>query len=293
MKILNVGSLNIDHVYEMEHFVKEKETLGALNYHRNVGGKGLNQSIALSAAGLHVMHAGKIGADGDVLRLFLKEHQVDDTFLFCSDQASGHAIIQVVNGENSIIVYGGANQAIDEAMIDQVLSHFEKGDVLLTQNETSNCALLLEKAQKKGMMTILNPSPFDDSLFSCPLAACDMIIVNEIEGKALANCKSDRYETILQMLIQCYPKTHIVLTCGANGAWAYHKGKQYYQEAFRVPVVDTTCAGDTFTGFYIRSILQGDSISTALFVASKAASYSIQKQGAAISIPTWDEVMSR
>ncbi len=291
MKILNFGSLNIDHVYHLEHFVTAKETQAALGYQRNVGGKGLNQSIALSRAGLDVMHAGKIGADGNILKDFLEKHHVDTSFVKQSEKASGHAIIQIVDGENCIIVYGGANRDIDQTMINHVFDSFGPGDILLAQNEINAIGTLLRKAREKDMRIILNPSPINEELFSCPLSFCEMMILNEVEGAALAHLKECSYETILHALAQQYPQTHIVLTCGENGARAYLNGKFYYQKAYKAEVIDSTCAGDTFTGFYIKAFLHGYSVQQALSIACRASSFSIQKKGAAISIPLWDQVI--
>lgn len=257
MKILNFGSLNIDHVYDMEHFVKAKETVSAMNYHLQIGGKGLNQSVALARAKMKVYHAGKIGADGTMLCAYLEENGVDTSYIRESGKASGHAIIQVVDGENCIIVYGGANRDIDAAMIEDVLSDFEQGDLLLLQNEISNVDVLIQKAHAKGMKIVLNPSPIDESLLKGPVAACDILLLNEVEGAALAACAGDSYEEIIHALAKRYPQMEIVLTCGAQGAFAYQKGNFLYQDAFHVTAVDTTCAGDTFTGFYLSARIRG------------------------------------
>ncbi len=290
MKLLNFGSLNIDYVYTMNHFVKEKETQAALDYARHVGGKGLNQSIALASAGQEVFHAGKIGEDGEYLRSFLQEHGVNTSFVKISSKPSGHAIIQVVQGENAIIVYGGANQDVDEVMIDEVLAHFSKGDMLLVQNEISSLDVLLEKAHAQGMKIALNPSPIDEKLLKAPLSLCDMLFLNEVEAATLADGHSEDYTTILRILSWRFPDTHIVLTCGEKGAYSCVQEEILYQSAFSAPIVDTTCAGDTFTGFYLSALLRGYSRADALWIACKAASLSIQRAGAAISIPKWEEI---
>lgn len=293
MKILNFGSLNLDHVYQMPHFVSVKETVTALDYRTQVGGKGLNQSIALANAGLHVYHAGKIGKDGHQLKMFLQDHGVNTSFVFESEKASGHATIQVVNGQNCIIVYGGANRDIEEKMIDQVFDSFDEGDLLLLQNEINLLDILLKRAHQKKMRIILNPSPIDETLLSAPIELCDRLILNEVEGMALASCESKNYEDIIHALANQFPHIEIVLTCGEKGAWAYQEGNYFYQEAYPVTVVDTTCAGDTFTGFYISACIQGHAIQRALQIACKAASFSVQKNGAADSIPLWDAVMRK
>ncbi len=292
MKLLNFGSLNIDHVYTMDHFVEGKETQAAETYERYVSGKGLNQSVALAAAGQKVYHAGKIGADGTMLRDFLYAHGVDTSFVQMSACPSGHAVIQVAHGENAIIVFGGANQDVDETMIDAVLEHFSVGDLLLAQNEISSLDHLLTKAAAKGMKIALNPSPIDERLQRAPLALCDLLLVNEVEAAALSECDSSDHEKVLLALADRFPKAQIVMTCGGEGAWSHVRGETMHQPAFSVPVVDTTCAGDTFTGFYLSALLRGHSPASALRIACKAASFSIQRAGAAPSIPTWEEVVT-
>ena len=139
MKILSFGSLNYDYNYEVDHFHAPKETLAAKSMHRGFGGKGANQSIALARAGLTVYHAGRVGADGQPFIDYLKADKINTDFLVKDDSSStGHAIIEICNGENRILIYGGANQEISTEQIDRTLEHFEAGDWLVLQNEISN-----------------------------------------------------------------------------------------------------------------------------------------------------------
>jgi ribokinase len=113
MKILNVGSINVDHVYTVPHFVRPGETIGATGYRVFSGGKGFNQSIALARAGAEVLHAGQVGKDGEWLVEELRRNGVDTTHVALSGEATGHALIQVApSGENAIVVHGGANQTL-------------------------------------------------------------------------------------------------------------------------------------------------------------------------------------
>ena len=116
MKILNLGSLNIDKIYQVEHFVEPKETIKAAAYEELCGGKGLNQSIALAKAGAEVYHAGCIGQDGGMLVNILEEYGVKTDYLRHSTKPSGHAVIQVNGeGQNNIIICGGSNDDVTEA----------------------------------------------------------------------------------------------------------------------------------------------------------------------------------
>lgn len=287
MKVLNFGSLNYDHVYQNEHFVKEKETLSSLSYARNFGGKGLNQSIALAKAGVQIYHAGKVGNDGQDFIDYLKSFNVNTDYLIKDNNiATGHAIIEVVNGQNRIILHGGANTSITEKDIDETLKHFEENDILLIQNEISNIPYLINKAHEKKMKIYFNTAPMDSKVFIYPLEFVDTFVVNEIEGAGLSNCNSTDIQTIIEQLKKTYPTKEIVLTCGEKGSYYIHSDKVIHQDIYSCDVKDTTAAGDTFTGFYLASIINGETIEKALDLAAKASSITCSKEGAAKSIPS-------
>ena len=292
MKVLSFGSLNFDHVYQMDHFVMPKETTSSLSYSRGFGGKGLNQSIALAKSGLDVYHAGRVGFDGQPFIDYLQEYGVKVDYLKKDEEtATGHAIIQVSHSENCIILYGGANQLIDEAQIDEVLTHFEKGDLLLIQNEISSLTYLITKAHEKGLRIAFNTAPMDEKIFGYPLELVDIFVVNEVEGKGLANVSSDQVEDVIAGLQKASPNKEIILTVGSQGSYYISGETVIHQEAYRVEAVDTTAAGDTFTGFYLASILRGETVSNALRIAAKASSITVTKEGAAKSIPTLEQVL--
>lgn len=289
MKILNLGSLNFDKVYQLEHFVGAKETVLANDFAVHLGGKGLNQSLALARAGAEVYHAGAIGTDGEPFIKALKEAGVDTRYLAKLNAVSGHAVIQVVDGQNCIIVCGGTNQLVTEAHIDNALKGFAEGDMLLVQNETSCIAYAMKKAREKGMKIAFNASPITEQLFSYPLDLVDYYLINEVEGKALADCDSTDVDTILEILREKYHGA-MILTVGEKGAY-YQKGtERYHTEIYQVPVVDTTAAGDTFCGYFLASIVKGEAVQTALRTASVASGLAVSREGAANSIPLWDEV---
>ena len=292
MKVLSFGSLNFDHVYQMDHFVMPKETTSSLSYSRGFGGKGLNQSIALAKSGLDVYHAGRVGFDGQLFIDYLQEYGVKVDYLKKDEEtATGHAIIQVSHSENCIILYGGANQLIDEAQIDEVLTHFEKGDLLLIQNEISSLAYLITKAHEKGLRIAFNTAPMDEKILGYPLDLIDIFVVNEVEGKGLANVSSNQVEDVIAGLQKAYPSKEIILTVGSQGSYYISGDMVIHQDAYRVEAVDTTAAGDTFTGFYLASILRGETVGNALRIAAKASSITVTKEGAAKSIPTLEQVV--
>lgn len=292
MKILNFGSLNIDYVYSLSHFVQKGETITSDMLNVFAGGKGLNQSIALSRAGGNVYHAGAIGADGLFLEEVLNEAGVDTRFLMkCEDIRTGNAIIQKDReGDNCIILYGGANQAITKEMADEVLSAFGAGDWLFLQNEISEIPYMVEKAHERGMRIVLNPSPMNEKILGINLNYIDCFILNEVEAHALVREDVDK-DALLNQLKERFPHAEIVLTLGEKGSVYAGAEGIAEQKAYQVAVVDTTAAGDTFLGYYMAGRLQGESVKEALDMAARASAIAVSKKGAAPSIPKRDEVL--
>ena len=291
MKVLNFGSLNYDHVYEMEHFVVAKETISSIGYDRHFGGKGLNQSIALAKAGMCVYHAGRVGGDGQDFIDYLNKYGVKTDYLIKDNkEATGHAIIQVCNGENCIILHGGSNQKIDEAQVEETFKHFEKGDLLLVQNEISSMSLILKKAHDIGMKIAFNTAPMDSKIFTYPLDLVDIFIVNEIEAQGLAKCDTNNIDEIIKKLQVLYPNKVIVLTVGEKGAYFISGNTLEHVDALKVNAVDTTAAGDTFTGFFLASYLTNGSSKEAFELATKASAITVQGAGAAQSIPELKDI---
>ena len=294
MKTLCFGSLNIDNVYHVSHFVTRGETLAADALNIFSGGKGLNQSVALARAGLDVYHAGAIGNDGRFLLNELKQAGADTRFVYILDDTrTGHAIIQKnEEGDNSILIFGGANQKITQAQIGMTLDNFSAGDLLVLQNEISEMAYLISSAKKRGMLIALNPSPMDDSLIPL-LPQVDLLILNEVEAAQFLQVEQDTYpELMINELVQQLPEVSIVLTLGKDGA-IFAKGEERIrQNAITVQTVDTTAAGDTFTGFLLAGIMNGDSPASAMKYAAAAAAIAVTRLGAAPSIPTREEVLS-
>ncbi len=284
MKVLVFGSLNIDHVYQVPHFLRPGETMPSVGYSRNAGGKGLNQAIALARAGMETAFAGAIGQDGLFLRELLRETGVDTTRLSLLDSPTGHAIIQVEEtGGNAILLYGGANRCITPKMAAAALEGLCPGDWVLMQNEISCGREILLAAEEKGLRVALNPSPAAPELKAWPLGSVDLLILNEIEGEDLTGCTD--VQGILNGLGQQYPETAIVLTLGADGAYYRDARQQLYQPAVPVAAVDTTAAGDTFTGFFLATWLPEGDAAKALRLAAHAAALAVTRPGAGASIP--------
>ncbi|HBC85784.1 MAG TPA: ribokinase [Lentisphaeria bacterium] len=289
MKILNFGSVNIDHVYSVEHFVRPGETLSSLLYSRFSGGKGANQSIALAKAGADVFHAGKIGSDGIWLKDNLKKCGVCTGFLKVGKIPTGHAVIQVSkSGENSIVLYGGSNQDIDENFAKKAIAKFSKGDYLLLQNEISSIPFIMEKAHQRGMKIVFNPAPMNSPVKSYPLKLVDIFILNEIEGSELSGRKG--FQDVLREMKRKYPKALTIMTLGSKGAAFIENGRIVFVPAVKVKPVDTTAAGDTFIGYFLAGIAKGMKTGDAARMACRASAICVTRKGAADSIPEMREV---
>lgn len=289
MRVYNLGSLNIDYVYEVDHFVSAGETLASDRMQVFPGGKGLNQSVALARAGVQVVHGALVGKDGMFLVETLRNVGVDVSRIRVVDAPSGHAIIQVDRrGQNCILLFPGTNYAVDLAYAETFLSDASENDILLLQNETSGLDELFSVARRKKMQIAFNPSPFHKNIKTLPLSWVDWWFCNEIEGRALFGSE-DPHEIAAAFRAR-FPEGHLILTLGDAGS-VFIDAQQYVkQSAYPAEAVDTTAAGDTFTGYFLAAVMSGQSAVTALDLASKAASVTVSRMGASVSIPTMAEV---
>lgn len=288
-KIVNYGSINIDMVYSVEHFVRAGETISAKEVNIFPGGKGLNQSVAISRAGAQVCHVGKVGADGIWLKALLQESGVNTQFVSTNGSLTGTAIIQVCNeGNNCIIINHGANAETTAQELDYALLGFGQGDILLVQNETNGLQAAIDSAIKKGMVVALNPSPIDETIKKIDLRKITYLFLNEIEGHALSG--ETEPNKICEALAQKYGNLRIVLTLGENGVLYRDADTEIYEKAIPVKAVDTTAAGDTFTGYFLAEMMLAGNVERALKQATIAASITVSRRGAAKSIPFREEV---
>ena len=291
MKLLDFGSLTIAHTYQLPPLVRPGETLASDSYHKSEGGKGFNQAVALAKAGQEVYLAGAIGQDGLFLRDYLQELGVHTEHLCVLDAPTGHAMIQLdTEGQNCIILFGGTNGMITEAMIDEVLADFGAGDYLLLQNEISHVDSIICAAHAKGMHIILNPSPMSPELLTWPLELVEWFILNEIEGADITG--KTQPEEMLDELLRRYPACHVVLTLGERGSVYADATQRMDQSIVTAHTVDTTAAGDTFTGYFIHALLQGEAIQQALKTAACASAITVSRPGAGRSIPAAEEVQA-
>lgn len=293
MKVLNFGSMGIDYVFAVDHFVKPGETLSSKGREIFCGGKGLNQSIALAKAGAKVYQAGAVGASDGVFLLDTMEQNGIDISLVkkLTTVGSQNALIQVnPQGQNCILLYGGASLALTKEMLEEVFAHAEAGDYLVLQNEVNLVDKMIRMGHEKGMKVVLNPSPLNDAIADLPLELVDLFVLNEVEGEGL--CGVADKEQMIYALREKYPSASIMLTLGSDGSVYMDPTLEapIRQRAYKVKAVDTTAAGDTFTGFLIASLAAGFSVADAMKRASAAAAISVTRNGASPSIPTVEEV---
>ena len=291
MKVLNIGSMNLDLVYSVDHIVQPGETEASFALDTFLGGKGLNQSMALAKAGVEVYQGGMIGEDGQVFLDACKQYGVKADYIRTVPGKSGHAVIQRdKNAQNCILLYGGANQMLTEEYVDSVLSGFGKDDILLLQNEVNQMPYNVDKAYEKGMQIALNPSPFNEKLDEVDMKKISIFLLNEVEGNQVTGL-TDPDEIIAEMLGR-FPNAKIVLTLGKDGAVYADASQKHFQPIFKVKAVDTTAAGDTFTGYFLAGLLDGMPVPEILKMSAKASSIAVTRAGAVPSIPYRDEVMT-
>ena len=289
MKIYSLGSLNIDYVYTVDHFVAAGETLSSEKMNIFPGGKGLNQSIALARVGAKVIHGAILGDNGDFLINTLSASGIDTGRIKKTLGSCGHAIIQVdKNGQNCILLFPGTNHCLDTAYVEKFLSDAEPDDILILQNETNALDIIFEIAHAKKMQIVFNPSPFHTDIRKLPLSYVKWWFCNEIEGEALFG-SSDPTEIASNFSIQ-FPESNLILTLGSQGSLFKNADTLIRQPIYPTKAVDTTAAGDTFTGYFIAAITNGKNAAEALNIASKASSITVSRMGASESIPYIDEI---
>lgn len=290
MNILCFGSLNMDYIYQVPHIVRPGETLTSEKLDVLSGGKGLNQAIAMAKTGMKVSLAGCIGADGQWLLDGLEAYGVDASRVRVVEASTGKAMIQVSgDGQNCILLYPGANRQMTQRFIDEVLEDFSEGDMIVLQNEVNLLDYMIDRASEKKMEIVLNPSPFDSHIEKCHLEKVRYFFVNETEGQQMTG-ETDP-EKILDVMGRRYPESGIILTLGGEGSWYSDKNQRVFQNVIKTEVVDTTGAGDTFSGYFIQEITSGTGEKRALETAALAASITVSRVGAAHAIPSMKEVI--
>lgn len=288
-RVLCFGSLNIDHVYRVASLPISGATVAATGYEIHPGGKGLNQAVAAARAGAQVSLAGQIGPEGRWLLELAQKEGIDTTGVTTAERPTGHAIINVADtGENTIVVYAGANGIIGSEAVDRALSSLESGDIVVLQNETNLVPDVIRAASERGFVVVFNPSPMPEKIEAYPLGLVDYLVLNEFEAHLLTE-RPDPIEA-LDVLAELLPRVSVVLTLGEKGCYVVREGKAAHFPAYQVEVVDPTAAGDTFLGYLAAGLSRGAPIDRVIPEASAAAALAVTKAGATPSIPTWNAV---
>lgn len=218
---------------------------------------------------------------------------MDTTCLHRVRKMQGHTIIQVnPAGENSIILFGGSNRSITGRQIRDTLLRFSEGDYLVLQNEINELPAIVNLAAKRGMRIILNPSPWNSALDEVDFGKLSWLFVNEIEMEQITG--ETEPEKAWEELHRRYPGLSALITLGSRGSIAFRNTdgqvETARQTAVRVQAVDTTAAGDTYTGYFIAGQVAGLSLKQCMERAAKAAAISVTRHGAADSIPWAGEI---
>jgi len=281
--IWNLGSINIDNFYEVSHLPAAGETLAALGYGFGLGGKGANMSVAAARAAAHVSHIGAIGKEGRWTCERLMEYGVDTPHIAQISEPTGHANIVVdAEGENSIVLFQGANVQLTEAIIGAALTEASPGDFLLMQNETNGQDYAATTAKSLGLRVVYAAAPFDASAVAQLLGKIDLLVVNEIEAAQLAQATGKTPEAL--------GLPDVVITLGAQGCkWVSNSGEKHF-DAYPAQAVDTTGAGDTFTGYLVAGLDRGLGMEASIDLALKAGTLMVMRRGTADVIPDLKEI---
>ncbi|NVK16505.1 MAG: ribokinase [Rhodobacteraceae bacterium] len=287
MAIWNIGSINADMVYTMPHLPAAGETLAAISLDRFLGGKGANMSVAATRAGSDVHHIGAVGPDGDWAVKRLEGYGVGISHIVQADTPTGHAIIAVEpEGENQIILFPGANRTLKRGQMEKALSQAGTGDILVMQNETSMQAEAAQLGRKMGLRVCYAAAPFDAKAVQAVLPYLDFLILNEVEAQQLKQATGKEPGGL--------GVKDVIITLGAKGARHIdgESGAVSDVPALAVTPVDTTGAGDTFTGYVLSGLDLGLTVAEAMEQASRAGALMVTRRGTADVIPTLEEVQA-
>ena len=287
MAIWNLGSINADMVYAMPHLPAAGETLAARSLDQFLGGKGANMSVAAARAGSIVHHIGAVGPEGSWALERLKGYGVGTAHIAQTDTPTGHAIIAVEpDGENQIILFPGANRALARDQLGQALSQANAGDILVMQNETSLQPEAAQLGRQLGLRVCYAAAPFDAGAVQAVLPYLDFLILNEVEARQLQQA-TDRSPGEIGV-------KDVIITLGARGARHIDGTTGAVQNVPALPVtaIDTTGAGDTFTGYVLSGLDRGLPMAEAMKLASRAAALMVTRRGTADVIPELAEVQA-
>lgn len=300
-KITVLGSLNVDTILKINEFAKPGETIHVNEKSSAAGGKGANQAVAAARAEAKTTFIGKIGNDsaGTFMLNSLKNDGINCSYVNTTEQVgTGTANIMIdENGQNCILVYGGANQALTPEDINNAKSAIEDSDFIIAQFETPQDTALeaFKIAKNAGVVTVLNPAPApNEAINKNLLNITDIIIPNELESASITGIKIDDENSMINSAqkFKSMGVNNLIITVGPKGAFYYTKNGYGMVPAFDAEVVDTTAAGDTFIGALISQLKPNlSNMNSSVTFAQHASSITIQKLGAQPSIPKLTDIL--
>ena len=285
MAVFNLGSINADLFYQVPHLLAPGETLASTDHSRGLGGKGANMSVAIARAAARAVHIGAVGADGGWAVERLLEYGVDTRNIVKLDVPTGHAVIMVDDhGENAILLFPGANRAITESHIDSALLGATEADTFVFQNETSAQIEGATLASSKGMRVVYAAAPFDAQAVEAVLPMLDILVMNAVEARQLTDA--------LGVTLATLPVRDVIVTLGGDGCrWINtDDGTDQTFPAIPVTPVDTTGAGDTFTGFLVAALDRGLPMKQAILLGQQAGAIMVTRHGTADVIPDLKDI---
>lgn len=298
-KVVVVGSINMDLVSVCKKAPKGGETLFGSEFFQAPGGKGANQAVAIGKLGTDVVMLGKVGKDsfGKEMLKELAYSGVEIDYIGKEEGATGIAnIVLEESGQNRIIVIPGANGLVDKKYIDENIEVIRDCDVVVAQLEVpiQTVEYVFAKAKELGKKTILNPAPAA-KLSRELIKNSDYIVPNESELGVLTGIDTESDEGIEKAgkkLIEM-GVGNLIVTLGSKGSLYMSRDKKEYYPAYVVKAVDTTAAGDSFIGGFVRALdLEKNSVGEAIEFATKVSAIAVTRRGAQPSIPTLEEVLN-
>ena len=285
MAVFNLGSINADLFYQVPNLLVPGETLASTQHRRGLGGKGANMSVAIARAAARAVHIGAVGADGRWAVERLLEYGVDTRNIVELDVPTGHAVIMVDDhGENAILLFPGANRALTETHIASALMAATEADTFVFQNETSAQIEGATLASAKGMRVVYAAAPFDAQAVEAVLPMLDILVMNAVEAQQLTDA--------LGMTLGALPVRDVIVTLGGEGCrWINtDAGTDQMFPAIPVTPVDTTGAGDTFTGFLVAGLDRGLPMEQAISLGQQAGAIMVTRHGTADVIPDLKDI---
>ncbi len=289
MNIINIGSLNIEHIYHVPDLPQAGQRFYCNHYQRLPGGKGYYQSIAMARAGATVWHVGFIGPDGKFITKSLKQNNVDVRYTHKTEQLTGQEHIYLTPaGESTKVRYMGANGCFEPHFLTSLFKQLSPEQLVLVQNETNDVPGIFELVKSHNLNLTFHPAPFTEAVLEYPLELVDTLIFNLRTGQKLSNESSP--EQIMQVLMAKYPNTALILTLGAQGAWYVDQHQKIKVPGDPVQAIDENQAGNTFVGYFLAQRLKRQPIESCIKIACRASALCVTRAGKSATIPYLTEI---